>query len=494
MAFHYEPKWFVELKDSYDAVVVGAGGAGLTAAIQAAEMGLHVAVFEKQDELGGNTKKASSGMNAAETHVQLKHGVIDSTDDFYKETLKGGGYMNDREMLRFFVNHTPLAIDWLADHKIDLSDLTITGGMSKPRAHRPADMSAVGGYLVSHLLQVAASYPDNIEIFNNCKVKKIEQDEDGNVTGVLVGTEGGPREVATKAVLLASGGFGHNKDMIKRYRPDLVNYETTNGPGSTGDGIKLATDCGAQLTQMDLIQIHPTVYQDGDHPYLIGEAVRGEGAILCDFRGHRFVNELTTRKIVSNAITALPEHSAFLIFGQGTRDHAKSLDFYESIGLVKKSDDLAGLLGGQNNEHAKNLEETVEKWNMAVKAGKDEQFGRTTGMQRPIEGPFYAIHIAPAIHYTMGGVHVNSKTQVIDENGNIIKGLYAAGEVAGGLHGNNRIGGNSIAETVVNGREAGLEMAAQLEAAGMKLEPVVLEDEKDDDQADADATSGASKA
>lgn len=485
------PKWFVELKDSYDAIIVGAGGAGLTAAIQSAELGLHVAVFEKQDELGGNTKKASSGMNAAESHVQLKHGVIDSTDDFYKETLKGGGYMNDREMLRFFVNHTPLAIDWLADHGIDLSDLTITGGMSKPRAHRPGDMSAVGGYLVNHLEEIAAKYDDSIDVFNNCDVKKILTDKDGNVTGATVGTEGGPRDVKAKAVLLASGGFGHNKKMIRKYRPDLVNYETTNGPGSTGEGIKLATEVGAQLTQMDLIQVHPTVWQDGDHPYLIGEAVRGEGAILCNFNGKRFVNELTTRKIVSKAISALPEHSAYLIFGQGTRDHAKSLDFYETLGFVKKADNVADLIGDANPEGAKNLEATVAKWNEEVKAGKDEDFGRTTGMQRGIEGPYYAIHIAPAVHYTMGGVHVNTKAQVIDENGNIIKGLYAAGEVAGGLHGNNRIGGNSVAETVVNGRQAAIQMAAQLEADGAEFEPNILESEKEEPE--ADASTGASK-
>lgn len=489
----YNPKWFVELKDSYDAIIVGAGGAGLTAAIQAAELGMHVAIFEKQDELGGNTKKASSGMNAAESHIQLKHGVIDSTDDFYKETLKGGGFMNDREMLRFFVDHTPLAIDWLGDHGIDLSDLTITGGMSKPRAHRPGDMSAVGGYLVSHLLDVAAKYEDNIEIYNNCEVKELLTDKDGNVIGAKVGTEGGPRDVKAKAVLLASGGFGHSKKMIRKYRPDLVNYETTNGPGSTGDGIKLATEVGAQLTQMDLIQVHPTVWQDGDHPYLVGEAVRGEGAILCNFNGKRFVNELTTRKIVSNAISALPEHSAFLIFGQGTRDHAKSLDFYESLGFVKKADKVGDLIGDANPEGAKNLEATVAKWNEEVEAGKDEDFGRTTGMQRGIEGPYYAIHIAPAVHYTMGGVHVNTKTQVIDENGNVIKGLYAAGEVAGGLHGNNRIGGNSIAETVVNGRQAAIQMAALVEESGVELEPNILESEQAAEP-EADANTGASKA
>ena len=219
--------------------------------------------------------------------------------------------------------------------------------------------------------------------------------------------------------------------------------------------MKLAEEVGAQLTQMNFVQVHPTVQQDNPHVYLIGEAVRGEGAILVNFQGKRFVNELNTRKIVSETITALPEHSAYLIFDQGVRDHAKAIEFYDKVGLVVHGDTIEDLAKNLKMDPAV-LKNTVETWNQAVKAGDDKEFGRTTGMDRDLSKPgYFAIHIAPAIHYTMGGIHINTKTQVLDGNGDVIPGLYAAGEVSGGLHGNNRVGGNSIAETIIFGRQAG---------------------------------------
>ncbi len=454
--FVFTPTDSHELSDSYDAIIVGSGGTGLSAAIQAKELGLNVAILEKEEKLGGNTNRASSGMNAAETNVQLMHGIVDDKEDFFKETLKGGGLLNDREMLRYFVDHAPLAIDWLKDHDIELTDVTITGGMSKKRTHRPASMAPIGGFLVQNLLKVARK--EQIPIFNKVKVIAVLQDDDKKVDGVKVVIDGTPKEIHAKAVLLASGGFGASKDLISRYRPDLADYKTTNQDGATGDGIKLAEQVGAQLVQMDLIQVHPTVQQDHPHVFLIGEAVRGEGAILVNQEGKRFVNELSTRKIVSNAITALPEHSAYLIFDQGVRDHAKAIEFYDSVGLVEHGEDLASL-ADKIKVPADALEKTVKTWNKAVETHQDSQYARTTGMDRGVtSAPYFAIHIAPAIHYTMGGIHINSKTQVIDENGNAIVGLYAAGEVSGGLHGNNRIGGNSIAETVIYGRRAGQQL------------------------------------
>ena len=449
-----------KIKDNYDVIIVGAGGTGLTAAIQAQELGMDVAVLEKNERLGGNTTRASSGMNAAESFVQLQHHIIDNKEDFYRETLKGGGLLNDRELLHYFVDHSALAISWLEEHGIDLSDLTITGGMSKKRAHRPASKAAVGGYLVIGLLkQVKAK---NIPVFNNTLVTKLLQNDEKQITGVEVTTEEGRKTIHAKAVLLATGGFGASKDLIKKYRPDLENYKTTNQPGATGDGLKLASDVSAQLIQMDFVQVHPTAQTDGERTYLIGEGVRGEGAILVNKAGKRFVNELNTRKVVSNAITALNEDGAYLIFDQGVKDRFTAIDFYEKVGLVEKANSIEELAAkiGINED---NLTKTLTTWNKAVGEHKDTQFQRTTGMDHALEeAPFYAIHIHPAIHYTMGGIHILPDTSVLDENGNKIKGLYAAGEVSGGLHGNNRIGGNSIAETVIFGREAGMTMAKEI--------------------------------
>ncbi|WEV70232.1 flavocytochrome c [Lactobacillus sp. ESL0785] len=454
--FIFTPNQSSEIESNYDAVIVGAGGAGLTAAIQAHELGLKVAVFEKNDGLGGNTNRASSGMNASESLVQLQEGIIDNKEDFYQETLKGGGLMNDRDLLRYFVDHSAIAISWLMDHGIELTNLTITGGMSKKRAHRPASMAPVGGYLVTGALKQMQK--DNVPIFNNAKVTKLIKNEAGIVTGIEVETDNGIKTVNAKAVMLASGGFGASKEMIKKYRPDLADYKTTNQPGATGDGLKLASNIDAQLEQMDFIQVHPTAQTDTDHVYLIGEGLRGEGAILVNKAGQRFVNEMNTRKIVSNAITDLHEDGAYLIFDQSIRDNFTAVEFYDHVGLVKHGDSLADLASAINIDAA-NLEKTITGWNKAVAAKNDAEYGRMTGMDRAIDrGPYFAIHIHPAVHYTMGGIHITPKTEVLDTNGNVIKGLYAAGEVSGGLHGNNRIGGNSIAETVVFGRQAGIQM------------------------------------
>ena len=453
----FQPTSVGKLENDYDVVIIGSGGTGLSAAIQANELGMKVAVLEKEEELGGNTNRASSGMNAAETNVQLHHGVIDNVADFYHETYKDGGRLNDKDMLGYFVYHTAPAIDWLADHDIKLDDITITGGMSKQRTHRPASMAPIGGFLVKSLLKVVAQ--EDIPVFNKTKVTELRRADDGRVNGVKVDADGITKIINAKAVILATGGFGASKEYIKRFRPDLESYKTTNQPGATGDGLKLAENVGAELMQMNLVQVHPTVQQDNPHVYLIGEAVRGEGAILVNAEGKRFVNELNTRKIVSNAITALPEHSAYLILDQGIRDHVKAIEFYDKVGLVVHGETIEDL-AKKINVDPSNLKQTVATWNQAVENHDDAEFGRTTGMDRGITNPgFFAIHIAPAIHYTMGGIHITPKTQVLDGNGDIIKGLFAAGEVAGGLHGNNRVGGNSIAETIVFGRQAGQQVA-----------------------------------
>lgn len=458
--FTFTPTALADLKTTYDVVIIGSGGAGLTAAIQAHELGLKPVILEKMPKIGGNTTRASSGMNAAETNVQLHHHIVDSFGDFYDETLKGGGNLNNQALLKFFTEHSALAIDWLADHGIELDDLTITGGMSVMRTHRPSSMAPIGGFLVTELLkQVAAA---KLPLFTDIKVDQLVQ-TDGKITGVKATTANGAVTINASAVLLATGGFGANKALLGKYRDDLKNYQTTNQPGATGDGILLAEAVGAKVVDMDQVQVHPTVQQDTDHAYLIGEAVRGEGAILVDQQGKRFVNELDTRKNVTAAIDQLGGTGAYLIFDRGIRDRVKAVEFYDHIGLVKTGADLAAL-AAEAGLDADTLTQTVADWNQAVANHADTAFKRTTGMDRDIaKGPFYAIHIAPAVHYTMGGVGINPATQVLDKQDQPINGLFAAGEVVGGLHGNNRIGGNSIAETVIFGRQAGQQMFKYLQ-------------------------------
>ena len=449
--FVFKTNKIEELKDSYDVVIVGSGGAGLTSAIQAYELGLSPVILEKMDKIGGNTNRASSGMNAAETFVQLNHHIVDSFQEFYDETFIGGGKQNNPELLKFFTEHGALAIDWLDQHGLKLDDLTITGGMKTMRTHRPSSLMPIGGYLITELLKYVEKY--QIPLFDNVKVTDILSDN-GQVTGIKAESDR-EIEIKTSAVILATGGFGAGKDLLAQYRSDLLDLRTTNQPGATGDGIKLAQKLGAQLVDMEQVQVHPTVQQDTSHAYLIGEAVRGEGAILVNNDGTRFVNELDTRKNVTQAIDDLGGTGAYLIFDTDIRKRVKAIEFYDHVGLVKTGQTLSEL-ATEIKVDVDNLEETVSKWNQAVKSQQDTEFNRSTGMERDIsDGPFYAIHIAPAVHYTMGGLKINDKTQVLNTDNKVINGLFAAGEIAGGLHGNNRIGGNSIAETVVFGRQAG---------------------------------------
>lgn len=445
-----------ELKDEYDIVIVGAGGAGMTAALQAKEAGMNPVILEKMPVAGGNTIKSSSGMNASETKYQKADGITDSNDKFYEETLKGGKGTNDKELLRFFVDHSSDAIDWLDSKGIELSNLTITGGMSEKRTHRPADGSAIGGYLVDGLVRNVKE--EDIPLFVDADVTELTE-KDGQVNGVKVKLKDGEtKDIKADAVIVTTGGFGANKEMLEEYDPELKDYVTTNQEGTTGDGIKMIEKLGGATVDMKEIQIHPTVQQE--KAYLIGEAVRGEGAILVSQEGTRFVDELGTRDKVSAAINALPEKAAYLIFDQGVRDRAKAIDFYTEQGFVVEGKTIEELAKNIDVPEAA-LKETLDLWNTDVKDKSDSQFGRTTGMENDlVTAPYYAIKIAPGIHHTMGGVKINTKTEVLKEDGTPIKGLYAAGEVTGGLHGANRIGGNAVADIIIFGRQSGTEAAA----------------------------------
>ncbi|WP_414841178.1 flavocytochrome c [Enterococcus saccharolyticus] len=443
-----------QLKESYDVVIVGAGGAGMAAAIQAKEAGANPVIFEKMPIAGGNTLKSSAGMNASETKFQKEQGIEDANDKFFEETLKGGGDTNDQELLRYFVDHSAEAIDWLDSMGITLDNLTTTGGMSEKRTHRPTDGSAVGEYLVDGLLRNV--HEREIPLFVNADVVKINE-KNGTVDGVNVKVDGEEKTIASKAVVVTTGGFGANMDMVVGNKSELKGYVTTNQEGSTGDGIKMIEALGGQTVDLDQIQIHPTV--DQSKSLLITEAVRGEGAILVNQEGQRFFNEMETRDKVSEAIIALPEKSAYLIFDAGVKERVKAIDFYEKQGLTKKADTIEAL-AQEINLPEENLQATVDTWNKAVADKKDAEFGRETAMDHDLStGPFYAIPIAPGIHHTMGGVKINTETQVINTEEKVIPGLYAAGEVTGGLHGNNRIGGNAVADIIIFGRQAGNQSA-----------------------------------
>lgn len=446
---------FDQLKEKYDIIIVGAGGAGMSAALEAKEKGMNPVIFEKMPIAGGNTIKSSSGMNASETKFQQEQGIKDSNDLFYEETLKGGHGTNDKDMLRFFVDNSASAIDWLDSIGIRLNNITITGGMNEKRTHRPEDGSAVGQYLVNGLVKNVQE--QEIPLFVNAKVTDITE-KDGKVNGVTVIFNGNDeKNIAANAVVVTTGGFGANMDMISEVRSDLKGYVTTNQEGSTGDGITMIEKLGGTTVDMDQIQVHPTVQQEKS--YLIGEAVRGEGAILVSSEGKRFTNELDTRDNVTAAINKLPDKSAYLVFDSGVKSRVKAIQQYEKMGFVIHGDSIEAL-ANEMGVPADSLKATLDSWNSAVKNNKDTEFNRTTGMDNDLsEAPYHAILIGPGIHYTMGGIKINTNTEVLDKDGKPIPGLFAAGELTGGLHGQNRIGGNSVAEIIIFGRQAGTKSA-----------------------------------
>ncbi|MBV6819182.1 flavocytochrome c [Rahnella sp. PD12R] len=441
---------------NFDVVVIGSGGAGLAAAIQAHDDGAHVVIIEKMPTIGGNTIKASVGMNAAETRFQKLKGIEDSKDLFYDETLKGGKFKNNPVLLREFVELAPEAIEWLAAKEIELNDITITGGMSIDRTHRPADRSAVGGFLISGLVKNINKR--EIEVLLETSVSEILF-ENGAVSGVQVVDEyNDTRILNAKSVIVATGGFSANRNMVVSYRPDLDGFVTTNHAGATGSGIAMLQKLGADTVDMGEIQIHPTVEQTTS--YLISEAIRGGGAILVSQAGHRFYNEMETRDKVSAEIIALPEKSAWIIFDEQVRANNKAADEYIAKGFVLSAptpQELAVKL----NMDPQVLADTLERYNLFVVAKKDEDFGRTTALRHPLnQGPFFAIRIAPGVHHTMGGVTINPDTAVLDAQKQIIPGAWAAGEVVGGIHGANRIGGNAVADIIIFGTLAGRKATA----------------------------------
>ncbi len=444
--------------NDYDVVIVGAGGAGLSAAIATHDAGVeNVVVLEKMGVNGGNTNYSSSGMNASETKFQKEQGIDDSTDLFIQETLDGGHNTGDEELVTFMCENSAEAIDWLDGLGITLDNIGQTGGMSVKRCHRPTDGSAVGTTLVPGL--VAAAEERGIPIRNLCEVTELVTN-DGAVVGVVADDNNTPTVYNAKAVILAAGGLGSNPEMIAQYRPDLKDFVSTNQPGATGDGYRLAEDVGAELVQMDQIQIHPTVEQTTHS--LVAEGIRGSGAILVNVEGKRFFDEMSTRDKVSAAELAQPNGDVWCVFDQQVYDANKSVAKLEKQGLVTKADSVAALAEAIGVDAAA-LEATVAAYN-AVAGGAADEFGRTQGCIVFADGPMYAIKVAPGIHHEMGGIKINVNNEALDADGNAIPGLYAAGEVTGGIHGNNRIGGNAVCDIEVFGKNVGEVVASRVVA------------------------------
>jgi fumarate reductase flavoprotein subunit len=440
----------VELEDrETEIVIIGAGGAGLTAAIEAAMNGAEVIVVEKMPIVGGNTKYATGGLNAAETSSQEALGIEDTVEIFIEDTMVGGGNLNNPELVRVLAENSAATVEWLKGIGADLSDVGRMGGASVNRTHRPAGGAPVGSHVMDVLHAKAREL--GVEVLLNSEVVAL-LGEGTSASGVTVKTADGTYDIASKAVIIATGGFGANNDLVASFDPALKGYGTTNHPGATGDVTEFAKSFDIQYVDMEQIQTHPTVMPSNN--YMITEAVRGNGAILVNREAERFVNELETRAVVSDAQLAQTGASSFLMFDQSVRESLSAIEGYYKKGFLIEGATLAELAEKLEMD-AETLTNTFETYNASVVSGTDEAFARQD-MPRTLEvGPYYAVEVAPAVHHTMGGVMITVNGEVVGADGEVIPGLYAAGEVTGGVHGNNRLGGNAMADITIFGRIAG---------------------------------------
>lgn len=440
----------VKAKDtSCDVVIIGAGGAGLVAATEASSKGMKVIVLEKMASCGGNTISATGGLNASETSIQKKLGIEDSNESYFNDTMKGGYNKNNAELVRKMVEESAATVDWLISIGADLTDVGKMAGSSNKRTHRPQGGAAVGSHLVPVLVQAAKSAGAEIRL--NSKVIDIIENN-GCASGVKVSAKNGDYKISAKAVIIASGGFGANPDMVVSYKSNLLGFGTTNHRGATGDAFDMVKKFNVALTQMDEIQTHPTVVPGNGT--MITEAVRGNGAIIVNRDGKRFCSEMATRDVMSKAILEQKGQTAFIVFDEEVRKSLKAIEGYLKNGLLTVADTKKEL-AEKLNISSDDFEKTMMEYEQSVSSGNDP-FGRKQNeMPCPLtNGPYYACEIGPAIHHTMGGIVINTNAQVLDVNGKLVPGLYAAGEVTGGIHGGNRLGGNAVADICIYGKIA----------------------------------------
>ncbi len=439
-----------------DVLIIGAGGAGFSATVSAHQNGAKVILVEKMPLIGGNTQLAAGGMNVAGTEYQRAEGITgDSVKIYYEDTMKGGRNINDPKLVKYLTENAYKSLKWLESLDARLTHLSFSGGQRFKRVHTAHGGAPVGAYIISTMNTYAQKH--NLDIRVNTKAVKLLTDKNGKVIGARMSAEfGGIYDIMADSIILATGGFGANNALVGQYRADLIGTTTSNHPGAIGDGLVLAESIGADFTDIGEIQIHPTVALNTK--ILISESVRGSGAILINNDGKRFVNEMRTRDQVSAEVLKQQIKNAYVVFDDQIRQDMGLIEGYIKLGLVMEANSLDEL-AKKMNVSAKNLNDSIARYNMFIKNKKDEDFGRGDMIKPIAKGKFYAVKIAPGIHHTMGGVKINDKTQVINTSGKTIKGLYAAGEITGGVHGGNRLGGNAIADIVTFGRLAGQEAA-----------------------------------
>ena len=463
-----------ELNDKYESqvVIIGGGGAGLAAAASAIEAGGNVIIIEKLGFLGGSSAVSGGGYNAVDPSRQDRQGIKDSIDKHFEDTMRGGHQKNNPELARYLVEQAPSVMNWLEVKGVHFSPTvnTIVGGLY-PRGHSTAAVG--GGFAYTNWLETfIRAYPKQVQIFTDTTAEKLIEDKSGRVIGVEAEHNG--KKVtftAQKGVIITTGGFASNVELRQKLNTgpwkekvlDSSIGSTNSFRASQGDGLKLAKDVGADLIDLDYIQLHP-----GGTPGtgIMSSWPSGRNRIFVNIDGARFVNEDAPRDELCKAIFAQPQSKYWVVMNKmrlpnkDTVIGGMAIGELLQLGKAYKADTIEGL-AKVTGMKADKLKASIDMYNEVVTGKvKKDRFGFTKSMASDApftEGPYFATMLVPAVHHTMGGIRINVKTQVLDANGKVIPGHYAAGEVTRRLHGDNRVGGNGIADAMVFGKRAGQE-------------------------------------
>jgi len=464
-------------------IIVGGGLAGLSAAHTVLQNGGNVVVIDKCAFLGGNSTKATSGINGSGTSTQAANGIQDSREVFYDDIAKSAGEGLRPELVKVLAYESGPAIEWLMDDfDLDLTRVARLGAHSNPRTHRGDGGRFPGAMITMTLMEtfddIRDNQPERARLINKARVTELIK-ENGNVIGCRFEKDGQIME-EYGPVILSTGGFGadFNSDSLladvyeewkglKAWKdvkdlPNLLTLPTTNGDHCTGDGIKLGLEVGAGTVDMEAVQVHPTGMVMPSEPdakvkFLAAEALRGQGGILLDRHGKRFCDDVGKRDYVSSMMWNNEGPFRLCLNSKAAKDMEWHCKHYESRGLMtfyKTGADLAKAMGISAADLEANLEQN-NKW----EAEGNDPWGKKYFHNGPttIEDSYFVAQVTPVVHYTMGGLHMNAQSQVLKPDGTPITGLYCAGEVMGGVHGKNRLGGNSLLDCVVYGRVSGKE-------------------------------------
>ncbi|KAF2627958.1 Flavocytochrome c [Macroventuria anomochaeta] len=451
-------------------IVVGAGLSGLSAAHTIYLAGGNVVLLDKNNFMGGNSTKATSGINGALTRTQVDHQIGDSVKQFYDDTLKSARDKARPDLIKVLTYKSAAAVEWLMDvFNLDLTLVSRLGGHSFPRTHRGHDAKFPGMAITYALMQrfeeLAEAEPERVQLVKKAKVTKVNT-EGNRATGVTY-TFGGEETTIEGPVILATGGYAADfteDSLLKKWRPDTFDLSTTNGAHATGDGHKMLMKIGAQGIDMDKVQVHPTGLVDPKDPtaktkFLAAEALRGEGGILINNKGQRFCDDLGHRDYVSGKMWEEKEKGQWPIRLVLNSKASNVLDFhtrhYSGRGLMKKisGKELAKEIGVSPEQ----LQEEFTSYNAIAKGEKKDTWGKKYFHNLPfdINDTFHVALMEPVLHFTMGGIEINDQAQCLNDQGKPFDGLFVCGELAGGVHGANRLGGSSLLGCVVYGRVAG---------------------------------------